>query len=258
MADPAAGFVAGRHGESDKRAPVGVVLAAGRGGRFGGAKQLALLDGRALVAHAVATLAAAGLPVVVVVGPGGRDGDRRDADSGDASEAHGADGAVADAARSAAPDVCVVVNPDPSRGMGSSLSAAVEEVGARPVVVLLADQPRVPVADVETVVAALGAGAEAVQVAFRDGGRGHPVGFGAALHHRLLVLEREGGGRGLLADAGPVLVHVDHDRPRDVDTRADLADLVEVGGGVDGTVDGGGDDRGEPVPDVDPTDRSGP
>ncbi len=214
---------------SDQRGPVGVVLAAGRGVRFGGPKQLAVLDGTPLVAHAVATLAAADLAVVVVVGPRGRG-------TGPAgAPVHGDEGAVADAARSAAPDVRIVVNADPSRGMGSSLAAAVAEVGPCSLVVLLADQPRVPVADVEAVVAALDDGAQAVQVAFRDGGRGHPVGFAADLHDRLLVLEQEGGGRALLAAVGPTLVRVDHDRPRDVDTRADLAALAAGSDAVGGS-----------------------
>lgn len=238
--------MAGGRDASDQRSPVGVVLAAGRGVRFGGPKQLAVLAGQPLVAHAVATLATAGLPVVVVVGPRGRG-------TGPAgAPVHGDQGAVADAARSAASDVRIVVNADPSRGMGSSLAAAVAEVGPCSLVVLLADQPRVSVADVEAVVGALDDGAEAVQVTFRDGGRGHPVGFGEGLHDRLLVLAREGGGRALLAEVGPTLVPVDHDRPRDVDTRDDLAALVVAAGGAGGA----GDAPARPA-DVDTTGEPG-
>ena len=44
---------------------LGLVLAAGEGGRFGGPKQLARVDGRPLIEHALAALA--GLDRVVVV-----------------------------------------------------------------------------------------------------------------------------------------------------------------------------------------------
>ena len=58
----------------------GVVLAAGEGRRFGGPKQLALLDGRPLVEHALAALA--GLDRVVVVLGAHADEVRRGADLG--------------------------------------------------------------------------------------------------------------------------------------------------------------------------------
>lgn len=190
--------------------PLGVVLAAGRGERFGGPKQVAELDGRPLVAHAVQAAVAAGLEVLVVV-------------SADAAGA-----AVADAVVAIATDARVVANPDPARGMGSSLAVAATATGPRPLVVLLADQPFVPVADIRAVADALVDGADAVQVAYRDGGRGHPVGFGAALHPRLVDLCDEGAGRRLLDDVSPVVIEVDHDRPRDVDTPDDLAALRDA------------------------------
>src|SRR4051794_25155166 len=46
----------------------GVLLAAGEGRRFGGAKQLAPLRGRPLLEHALATMTAVCDPVVVVLG----------------------------------------------------------------------------------------------------------------------------------------------------------------------------------------------
>ena len=48
--------------------PAGVVLAAGEGRRFGGPKQLAPLDGRPLLAHAVEAMCGACDRVVVVLG----------------------------------------------------------------------------------------------------------------------------------------------------------------------------------------------
>lgn len=186
--------------------PIGVVLAAGRGERFGGPKQVAELHGRPLVAHAVQALVDAGLEVLVVV----------------AADEVGA--AVARAA-AVAGDPWVVTNPDPGRGMGSSLAVAARAAGPRPLVVVLADQPAVPPADVAAVAAALVDGAVAVQAGFVDGGRGHPVGFSAGLHDDLVALRDEGAGRDLLRSSDPVVVAVDHDRPRDVDTPDDLAAL---------------------------------
>lgn len=53
----------------------GIVLAAGAGRRFGGAKQLALLDGRPLLDHVLATAGAVAelRPLVVVLGARGED-----------------------------------------------------------------------------------------------------------------------------------------------------------------------------------------
>ena len=45
----------------------GVVLAAGTGSRFGGTKQLAIMDGKPLAQHAVDALAAAGVDEIIVV-----------------------------------------------------------------------------------------------------------------------------------------------------------------------------------------------
>lgn len=184
--------------------PVGVVLAAGRGTRFGATKQLALLDGRPLVAHAAATLAAAGLPVLVVVG---HDGD-----------------AVAAAARAEVPDARIVDNPDHRDGIATSLARAARAAGRRTLVVVLADQPGIRPDDVTAVVAALASGATAARVQHADG-PGHPVGLSAALHDRLVGLTGRQGRR-LLDALDAVPVTVDHPRPADIDTREDLERLA--------------------------------
>ncbi len=188
--------------------PVGVVLAAGRGARFGGSKQVALLAGEPLVAHAVRAVVQAGLPVLVVTGPDGAD--------------------VVAAARPVAPDLATIANPDPSRGMGSSLAVAARAAGRRPLVVVLADQPGVPAVDLHRVAVALAAGATAVRTRFGDGGVGHPVGFASVLHDDLVGLVDEGAGRDLLARHDAVSVVVDHPRPPDVDTEADLDALART------------------------------
>lgn len=198
-----------------------MVLAAGSGRRFGGPKQLAVLDGEPLVGHVVATLLAADLDVVVVAGPFA--------------------GAVTDASRAAAaavgrPDrLAVVVNEDFRHGIGASLAAAAQAAGPRPLVVALADQPGVVADDVRAVVAALRDGAEGVRIVHPEG-PGHPVGFGAAAHAALLSLaaddgppgpdDREAAGRDVLADLDVVEIVVDHPRPPDIDHPDDLAAVV--------------------------------
>ncbi len=101
-----------------------MVLAAGLGRRFGGEKMLAELDGRPLLAHVLDVARAAGLTDLVVVL--GADADRIGS-SVDLSEAR------------------VVVNPEPERGLSSSLRLGLASLGAdvEAAVVLLGDQPRV-------------------------------------------------------------------------------------------------------------------
>ena len=99
----------------------GVVLAAGEGRRFGGPKQLAELDGRPLLEHAVATMTAVCDRVAVVLG------------------------ARAEEVRAGVrlPGAEVVVCADWARGTGASLRCGLDALGdgADAVVVVLGDQP---------------------------------------------------------------------------------------------------------------------
>src|SRR4051812_28163577 len=112
----------------------GLVLAAGAGRRFGGAKQLALLDGRPLVLHAVdAALAVADVrPLIIVLG------------------------AEADTVRAALPaaaEVTTIVCDDWAEGMAASLRAGVAALDDPDwALVLLADQPGVDAAAIRRVV----------------------------------------------------------------------------------------------------------
>jgi molybdenum cofactor cytidylyltransferase len=101
-----------------------VVLAAGAGSRFGGAKLRALLGGRPLVAHVVDAARAAGLqPIVIVVPP---TGELDDLDLG---------------------DVRRVVNPSPAEGLSSSvrlgLRALELDTDVEAAAILPGDQPLV-------------------------------------------------------------------------------------------------------------------
>ena len=173
----------------------GLVLAAGAGRRFGGPKQLALLDGRPLVEHALAALA--GLDRMVVVLGARAEEVRGGADLGAAE---------------------VVVCDDWADGMSASLRAGLAALrGADEVVIVLADQPFIGAAVVERVRAAPGAAARAVY----GGEPGHPVVVRAPLLERAGELRGDAGFRDLLGAAVEVECS-DLADPTDIDTRDDL------------------------------------
>jgi molybdenum cofactor cytidylyltransferase len=173
----------------------GLVLAAGAGRRFGGAKQLALLDGRPLIEHALAALASLERVVVVL---GARAGEIR---------------ATADLGRAD-----VVVCRDWGDGLSASLRCGLDALaGADEVVVVLADQPFITPAVVARVLSAPAAAARAVY----DGEPGHPVVIRRPLLDRADELRGDTGFRDLLAGVTEVECS-DLADPRDIDTRADL------------------------------------
>lgn len=140
---------------------VGVVLAAGRGERFARAdpdappKMLARIDGVPMIRRTVDALLAAGIPqCLVVVAP-------------DGTEAIGA--ALHDVAAQ------LVVNPDPDRGMFSSVQCGVMAAGPSSWCVLLpGDMPFVRPRTIAQLVSAAVAGDTTV-VPRLHGHRGHPV-----------------------------------------------------------------------------------
>jgi CTP:molybdopterin cytidylyltransferase MocA len=129
----------------------GLLLAAGGGRRFGGAKALAMLEGRLLVERGVALLRAGGCtPLVVVLGA-------EAADVIAAADLEGAD---------------VVVNPHWAQGLGSSLRAGLEALEGTPagaVIIALVDQPLIDPVAVRRLSEAWAAGAVAAVATY--GGR---------------------------------------------------------------------------------------
>lgn len=132
----------------------GLLLAAGGGRRFGGAKALISLEGELLVERGARVLREGGCtPVVVALG------------------------AQADEVQAAASLPEVVVVTDWESGLGASLRAGLRALQERDVsacVVALADQPRVGAEAVARLVAAHAAGAVAA-VATYDGVARNPV-----------------------------------------------------------------------------------
>ena len=190
-----------------------IVLAAGRGSRFGDElpKTLARLGEQPLVAHAVAAAEASGLrPLVVVVGC-----------------------QAAEVAAAAGADVEVVENPFWADGMSTSLRAGLAAVlpdrTVAAVAVSLADQPRIGPDAYRRLAEAHTGGAE-LAVATYGGKRGHPVLIGRSYWDEAMKMTGDQGARTLLAK--PEVVEVPCDgtgEATDVDTPADLAALEGSG-----------------------------
>lgn len=193
----------------DRSTVAGVVLAAGRGVRFGGEvpKPLVKVGARSMLAHAVGTAAAGGLrPVVVVVGYRGDE-----------------------VAAAAGPMARVVENPDWEGGMSTSLRAAVGSLlpdeAVLAAAVILADQPRIGPEAIRRVVAAHRHGA-GLAVATYHGVRGHPVMIGRPYWAEVMDLSGDEGARSLLARHDVVEVPCDGTGDAaDIDTPEDLEGL---------------------------------
>ena len=160
-------------------AVVGLVLAAGRSTRMGRPKQLAELDGRPLLEHVLAALAAAPVDrVVVALG----------AHAGTILERvdlHGAEPLVVEGF---------------GAGMGHVLSRASSALGEpEAVVVCLGDQPLVSAAVVAELVTAWRAGAGPVVTAAYSGRHGNPRLFDRTVLTELAGLGGDTGARELLA-----------------------------------------------------------
>jgi CTP:molybdopterin cytidylyltransferase MocA len=181
----------------------GLILAAGEGRRFGGAKQLAEVRGRPLLAHAVAALRAVPAldPVVVVLG------------------------ARADEVRAGVglEDVRVVVCPEWPEGQAASLRCGVRAIGdVDAAVVTLGDQPFITPAVIAGVLQFDPGRFDAVRATYH-GHPGHPVLLARPLLARVGELHGDVGFRDLLAGARVREFECgDLCDPVDVDTREEL------------------------------------
>ena len=206
----------------DARGVCGVLLAAGAGTRFGGAKLLAPLPadahgvraGTPLVLAAFEHLRTATPHVVVVVRPG--------------------DPALCLALEQAG--ARVVQCERASEGMGHSLAAGIAATAdAAAWLVALADMPWVDPQTVARLAARLQEGASIVAPRYR-GRRGHPVGFAARHRDVLLQLRGDAGARSVVMAHADEVEEVDVDDPgvlRDVDRPEDLAVDAGSAGGRD-------------------------
>jgi molybdenum cofactor cytidylyltransferase len=189
----------------------GIVLAAGAGTRFGGGKQLALLDGRPLLEHAVRGMTSAPVGrVIVVLGAEAEHVLAR-------VDLHGAE-----------PVVCERW----SEGQSASLACGLGEMAdCEAVVVTLGDQPRVSPDAIRRVIAARGGGAVAVRATYGSG-PGHPVLLERELFDRLRDVSGDHGARNLLMSVRTREIPCDDlGNGADVDTPAEL-DALRAGGPV--------------------------
>jgi molybdenum cofactor cytidylyltransferase len=187
----------------------GVVLAAGSGSRFGGAKQLAELDSRPLLEHALRAVEAVPAIERIVVVLGAR------ADEVRAGVDFGA--------------TQVVVCEDWETGQSASLRRGIAAIAddAQAAVITLGDMPRVtPQVIARFADLAAEHGALARARATYDGRPGHPVVLGRAYFDAVAEIEGDIGARELLRRIGVFEIECAHlCSPIDVDTPADLEGL---------------------------------
>jgi molybdenum cofactor cytidylyltransferase len=185
-----------------------IVLAAGRGTRFGGGKMLARVDDRPMLQHVLDLCAAARLtPVVVVLGA--------DADAAERMLSWRAETRL--------------VNPAPERGLASSLQigfAALERVpGVLRAVILLGDQPWLRASQLAQISAVPGDDERPIVVPrYADGRPGNPVLLERAGWPLVARLEGDRGIAQLFEAESARIRYVDvAGHNPDVDTRSDLA-----------------------------------
>lgn len=198
-------------------APVAVIPAAGRSRRMGRPKPLLPFgDGTVLGAVAAALRGGGAGEVMVVTAPGDRALERLAGRLGLRS----------------------TTNPDPSRGMLSSVRAGIEALGGAgelarrgaPLLVCPADLPALRAGTVRAVLAAIGEGA-GLAVPVHGGRRGHPLAVAPRLAAEIGSLDLSSGLRGLLDLHPDELTRVPVDDPGaidDADTPADYDRLLAL------------------------------
>jgi molybdenum cofactor cytidylyltransferase len=183
---------------------IAIIPAAGKSERFGSMKLLADVGGEPLVARTLRALLDAGIPrVIVVLAP----------------MPFGTVDLFSDER------IELATNPDPSRGMFSTIQAGLAFAADDEIeVVLPADMPFVKPATVAAVVAECERTNTAVAASFR-GKHGHPLALPPRLRHALLSADPAGNLKELLVTLGEMpraLETEDLGTVRDVDRKEDL------------------------------------
>jgi CTP:molybdopterin cytidylyltransferase MocA len=182
-----------------------VLLAAGESRRVGVQKLLLPFAASTVIGSVVAALTGAGADPIVVVA-----------------------GAQADEIARALTDTGaqMVRNPDPRRGMLSSLQVGVRALpaGVGRFLVALGDQPRLRSADVTRVLDEQARAGAGIAIACYQGKRGHPVVFDAKYREGVLALDDSRTLRDLIHAHPDDIVNVECESDgviRDIDTRED-------------------------------------
>jgi molybdenum cofactor cytidylyltransferase len=186
---------------------VAVVTAAGSAERFGGKKLLTPIDGEPLLDHTIRTLLEGGVSeVIVVVGRDARAELERDVNT------------LLD------PRVRPVENPDPSRGMFSSIREGVAQAQGDAILVMPGDMPFVSPDTVRAVIAAFERKPAIVSPRYR-GKRGHPVALPISLRDEIRTADAHATLHDVIHSHTDMRIDVDVDDPginRDVDRPEDL------------------------------------
>jgi molybdenum cofactor cytidylyltransferase len=183
---------------------VAIVPAAGKAERFGGGKLVSDVEGEPLLNRTLRSLLDGGVEHVVVV------------------LAPGATFATVELLND--PRVVRVINPDPSRGMFSSIQIGLAATEGDPILVLPGDMPFVKTATVAVVLTAAKQSGNIVSPRFK-GQHGHPVALPGRLRSKILAappssnlaieVESHAGERADVEVGDPGIL-------RDVDTAGDL------------------------------------
>jgi molybdenum cofactor cytidylyltransferase len=192
---------------SDTFRAVAVVTAAGSAERFGGKKLVAPIAGEPLLDHTIRCLLDGGVAeVIVVVGADARRELARDVNAMNDSR------------------VRPVENPDPSRGMFSSIQAGVATANGNALVVLPGDMPYVKPATVRALIAKYRELPAIVSPRYK-GKRGHPVVMPLTLRDEIAATASTANLHDVIHHHQDERVDLDVDDAgvvRDVDTKADL------------------------------------
>jgi molybdenum cofactor cytidylyltransferase len=183
----------------------GVVLAAGTGSRFGGTKQLAVVDGKPLAQHAIDALAEAGVDEIVIV--------------------TGHDAVKVAAGLSLPPQGRIVYNAAFKEGQASSLGVALHALDddSEAAVILMADQPGVASGVIRALIDRFRATRmQIVRAAFRDGPG--PSLLSREIYAEAGHLHGDVGARVMIASHPEWVeeVSIDADAPPDVDMADDI------------------------------------
>jgi CTP:molybdopterin cytidylyltransferase MocA len=185
--------------------PVILLLAAGEGSRFGGAKQLAEIDGEPMVRRVARRLLQLDLPVIVVTG------------------------AYAAQVEAVLDDLPISLSrcDEWALGMGNSIAAGVREVvrsfaQASSVLICLADQPLLSQASLQAILQRHATAPDRILATEHEGIAGPPALFPRDCFDALMMLSGPRGARGIIErQAARVELFAAHDNI-DVDTQEDL------------------------------------
>jgi molybdenum cofactor cytidylyltransferase len=183
----------------------GVVLAAGTGSRFGGTKQIVVVDGKPLAQHAIDTLEEAGVDEIVVV--------------------TGHDAVRVASTLTLPANARIVYNPAFKQGQATSLAAALHALDddSEAAVVLMADQPGVSARVVRVLVQRfLATRKQVIRARYTDGPG--PALLSREIYGEAGHLHGDVGARELIASNPEWAeeVAIDAAAPRDIDAPEDL------------------------------------